>query len=270
MSDAGTTRRMAVALGVSLALHASSVAAFLAMPVRAGLDAPAAVVQARGEPLRPVRITLVPMPPRRRAETPAERLRPPQEPSATTPLALPHAEEAALPVPVLPPTPVGPTRPDFRPAPWTASGLARAYEARPPAPDAGALVQAQAGPPEEAWSDPLPPPARHAAAGADAARPTCEAPARAGVRTGAEALDLPAPEYPDESRRLGEEGLVLLEVEVLADGRAGRIRILQASDYPRLAEAAVAAVRQAWFRPAMVDGAAVRSLVEIPVRFRLD
>jgi len=270
MDETRTTRRMAVALGVSLALHASSVAAFLAMPVRAGLDAPAAAVQARGEPLRPVRITLVPMPPRRRAETPAERLRPPQEPSVTTPLALPHAEEAALPVPVLPPTPVGPTRPDFRPAPSANPRVARAHEARPPDLQMGALVEAQPKPRQEAWSDPLPPPARHEVTGAAAARPACDPLARAGVRTGAEAVDLPAPEYPDESRRLGEEGLVLLEVEVRADGRAGRIRVLRASAYPRLDEAAVAAVRQARCRPAMVDGAAVRSVVEIPVRFRLD
>ena len=270
MSDAGTTRRAAVALVLSLAVHASSVAAFLVMPVRGGLDAPASVAQARGEPLRPVQITFVPMPPRRRAEAPAEEPPSPQRPPATRALALPRAREVWHPAPGLSPRPNMPTRADLLPASSTDPRLARVPEARPPDLAAAALVAPQPESREDAWSDPLPPPERHEVTGAAAARLRCDPPARAGVRTGAEVLDLPAPEYPDESRRLGEEGLVLLEVEVLADGRAGRIRVLRASAYPRLDEAAVAAVRKARFRPAMAGGAAVRSLVEVPVRFRLD
>jgi protein TonB len=86
----------------------------------------------------------------------------------------------------------------------------------------------------------------------------------------AEIASLPTPEYPPRSRRLGEEGLVLLEVEVLPDGRAGTVRVLRAPDYPRLVDAAIEAVRSAAFRPATTDGRPVRAFVEVPIRFRLD
>jgi len=97
-----------------------------------------------------------------------------------------------------------------------------------------------------------------------------EAAVNAGVRTGAEVVDLPAPEYPLRSRRLGEEGLVLVEVEVLANGRAGTVRVVRAPPYPRLVDAAVKAVRSAKFKPAAARGTPVPSLVEIPIRFQLD
>jgi protein TonB len=82
-------------------------------------------------------------------------------------------------------------------------------------------------------------------------------------------VSLPTPEYPPRSRRLGEEGLVLLEVEVLPDGRAGKVRVLQAPPYERLVEAAIEVVRRAKFKPATVDGTAVRATVEVPIRFKL-
>jgi len=87
---------------------------------------------------------------------------------------------------------------------------------------------------------------------------------------GAEVVSLPLPEYPPRSRRLGEEGLVLIEVEVLPDGTAGKIRVLQSPGYPRLVAAAIEAVQKAKFKPAMSQGVPVSATVEIPVRFRLD
>jgi TonB family protein len=86
---------------------------------------------------------------------------------------------------------------------------------------------------------------------------------------GAEVADFPAPEYPPQSRGLGEEGFLLLEVEILPDGRAGKVRVLHDPGYPRLVAAAVEAVRKATFKPAMKSGAATRSVVEVPIRFRL-
>ncbi len=95
-------------------------------------------------------------------------------------------------------------------------------------------------------------------------------PATAGIETGVEAVDLPKPEYPRRSRRLGEEGLVLLEVEVLPDGRAGRIRVLNDAGYPRLVQAAIAAVREAHFTPATRNGRSVSTWVQIPFEFTLN
>lgn len=62
------------------------------------------------------------------------------------------------------------------------------------------------------------------------------------------------PVYPRESRRRGEEGTVLLEVEVRPDGRVGMIKILQSSGYPRLDQAAVEALRKAQYVQKSGDG----------------
>lgn len=91
----------------------------------------------------------------------------------------------------------------------------------------------------------------------------------AGVAKGASAIDLPAPRYPLMSRRLGEEGLVTLEVEVLADGRVGKVRVMRDPGFARLRDAAVDAVRRARFEPARRDGRPVASRIIVPVRFRL-
>lgn len=94
--------------------------------------------------------------------------------------------------------------------------------------------------------------------------------AKAGVRTGVEVLDLPRPRYPLVSRRRGEEGVVLLRVEVLANGRAGAIDILRDPGFPRLTEAALQVVRKARFRPATQAGTPVKDTVQIPFRFILE
>ncbi len=91
-----------------------------------------------------------------------------------------------------------------------------------------------------------------------------------GTRTGAKVLSLPRPRYPYLSRRLGEEGLVLLEVEVLPSGRAGRITVVEEPGHPRLVEAARKAARKARFKPATRNGRPVRSSVQIPFRFILE
>ncbi|MFQ5415344.1 MAG: TonB family protein [Phycisphaerae bacterium] len=101
------------------------------------------------------------------------------------------------------------------------------------------------------------------AVSSDAARST------PGVKTGVEVVRLPRPRYPLLSRRLGEAGLVVLEVEVLADGRAGAIHIVRDAGYPRLARSAKRAVRKAKFKPATRDGRPVRDVVRIPFRFVL-
>ncbi len=91
----------------------------------------------------------------------------------------------------------------------------------------------------------------------------------AGVETGVEMLDLKAPKYPSLSRRQGEEGLVLLLVEVLPSGAVGDITVLQDAGFRRLAEAAIDAARQGRFKPATRDGYPVRATVRIPFRFVL-
>jgi len=80
----------------------------------------------------------------------------------------------------------------------------------------------------------------------------------------------PLPPYPLVARRLGKEGVVLLEVVVAPDGRAADVRMIRSSGFAPLDESAVTTVRERWrFVPARRDGVAVESRVTVPIRFRL-
>lgn len=54
------------------------------------------------------------------------------------------------------------------------------------------------------------------------------------------------PDYPPMSKRLGEEGTVVLELYVLEDGRVGEAKVKTSSGFPRLDEAALKHVKRAW------------------------
>jgi protein TonB len=80
----------------------------------------------------------------------------------------------------------------------------------------------------------------------------------------------PLPPYPMVARRLGMEGVVLLDVLVVADGHAADVRVQQSSGHPVLDEAALTTVRREWrFVPARRGGVPVESRVTVPIRFRL-
>jgi len=80
----------------------------------------------------------------------------------------------------------------------------------------------------------------------------------------------PLPPYPLVARRLGKDGVVLLEVLVAPDGRAADVRMIRSSGFAPLDESAVTTVRERWrFVPARRDGVAVESRVTVPIRFRL-
>nr|WP_283773074.1 energy transducer TonB [Craterilacuibacter sp. RT1T] len=81
-------------------------------------------------------------------------------------------------------------------------------------------------------------------------------------------LDNPAPVYPERARARGEEGRVVLRVEVGADGRVRDISILHSSGFPRLDRAARDAVERWRFTPARRGNRAVADRVDVPIRFR--
>ena len=83
-------------------------------------------------------------------------------------------------------------------------------------------------------------------------------------------LKNPAPTYPDEARRQGQEGVVLLSVDVDSSGRVNELNIKQSSGYALLDDSAVRAVRRWRFEPARVGSLTLDSKVEIPVRFQLE
>ncbi len=81
----------------------------------------------------------------------------------------------------------------------------------------------------------------------------------------------PLPPYPLVARRLGMEGVVLLDVLVAPDGHAAEVRVARSSGFPPLDDAAAKTVRERWrFIPAARAGSPVESRVTVPIRFRLD
>jgi periplasmic protein TonB len=69
-------------------------------------------------------------------------------------------------------------------------------------------------------------------------------------RTDAAHLNNPAPQYPALSRRLGEQGKVMLDVYILPDGSVGEIKLNRSSGFPRLDNAALQAVKNWKYVPA--------------------
>jgi periplasmic protein TonB len=80
-------------------------------------------------------------------------------------------------------------------------------------------------------------------------------------------LQPPAPKYPPESKRSGEEGLVVLRVLINELGRAARVEVERSSGYSRLDAAARAAVERALFKPYLENGVPRMALAMIPVEF---
>ena len=78
-----------------------------------------------------------------------------------------------------------------------------------------------------------------------------------------------APIYPATSRRRSEEGDVVLDVLVGADGRVTQITVAGSSDFERLDKAAVAAVQQWRFVPGRVAGEPQAMRLRVPIRFQL-
>lgn len=79
----------------------------------------------------------------------------------------------------------------------------------------------------------------------------------------------PKPVYPAVARRRGMQGVVLLNVEVNANGRVTRIKILQSSGFRILDVAAIQSVEQWKFIPGSKGGINAASIVKIPIRFSL-
>jgi len=95
-------------------------------------------------------------------------------------------------------------------------------------------------------------------------------PAAAARDRDARPLQQPAPEYPIAAVRAGQEGTVLVRAEIDASGKPGNVELAQRSRSRDLDRAALAAVRTWTFEPAIRDGKAVASTVQVPVDFRLD
>lgn len=169
---------------------------------------------------------------------------PPSKPAPPKPAPAP----SEVPKP-LPPTPSGPPSP-------------RAVTAPPPSPSTVQQAPAQSSA-AVASAPPVASPAPQAEAK--------EAPqAITPPRSDAAHLNNPPPPYPSLSRRLREEGRVVLDVYILADGRVGETRLRRSSGHSRLDEAALDAVRRWRYVPARRGDEPIPFWYVQPVDFRLD
>jgi protein TonB len=203
-------------------------------------------------------------------------------PSRTQPIAVPSEASVALffePAPtIVPPTadmpptsaPPPPASMPVQDTPLVPEAPSPVTQAPTPTPPATVLPHR---PPARALASPtaprLPAPAETQSAALGSALLTAVAPLVpprpvAGMETNQ------APGYPDIARRRGEQGRVLLRVNVSADGTPLDVELAETSGHPSLDSAALSAVRQWRFVPATEAGRFVPAIAEVPIRFRLD
>lgn len=79
-----------------------------------------------------------------------------------------------------------------------------------------------------------------------------------------------APKYPRLSKRLREEGTVLLELLISKEGTVNEVAIKESSGYPRLDRAAMKAVKRWRYTPAHQGNETIAYRYEQPVRFSMN
>ena len=234
---ADRTSRRAGAI-VAIALHVGAAVALLSYePARTALLAVA-----------PIMIDLITPPP-------------PPEPPPAARLELPQPKPVAKPVAkvVQPPKPVVQPKAIAEPPPILAapSEAPAVVIAAPPAPPGPTIGSAQ---PADAASG-----GSAAAVGGSGAGVSITPPIfNAGY------LENPSPAYPPVSRRMREQGRVMLRVLVNTRGTADEVQVRTSSGISRLDEAAVETVKRWKFVPAKRGNDAVSAWVLIPISFTLE
>lgn len=87
------------------------------------------------------------------------------------------------------------------------------------------------------------------------------------VTSGVEYIRMPQFVYPEMSRRMGEQGRVVLRVLVNEKGQPEKVQVQTSSGYARLDEASRQASLRAQFKPYMEDGRPVAVYVLLPFSY---
>jgi protein TonB len=289
-------------VAVSLLLHGAALAAFFGLDEGATVEvgspimvevvmlSPAGGSEAGGDPeteAAPLEAAAAPQPPERNS-LPAQPPKP-RAKSLPAPAPAPQPRQAELtpPIPMAEPVTQRPTAQlaeAAEPSPLSRAPAPLDSTAETPAPQASAPTVAP--PPEK----PAAPETRQAAQSASlpsaagtAAEQTPTPPAihgegagvpgQEGASGGSDASPLAGnapPEYPFLARKKGQEGLVLVLAKITDEGWVENVSLAKSSGHSSLDEAALAAVRQWRFQPALQNGRPVSSSLEQPIRFRLD
>lgn len=81
-------------------------------------------------------------------------------------------------------------------------------------------------------------------------------------------ISSPAPQYPAQALRRGEQGTVMISARIGPDGVPVSVDVARSSGSRTLDRAAVDAVRRWRFRPALADGQPTTGQVQVPISFR--
>ncbi len=77
------------------------------------------------------------------------------------------------------------------------------------------------------------------------------------------------PEYPQGARQRGEEGIVILELDISAEGTVDHVRVFKSCGFPELDQAAIQAAKRAPFNSARQGSVNVPYTVRLPLDFHL-
>jgi protein TonB len=130
------------------------------------------------------------------------------------------------------------------------------------APLANAITLPQPAPAAPAEPVPVMVAAVSAAAGAPAPGPKT-------ITSGVEYIQPPQPVYPTQSKRMGEQGKVILRILVNEKGLPDQVIVQSSSGSARLDEAGRQAALRALFKPHLEDGRPVAVFVIVPLNFQL-
>ena len=183
------------------------------------------------------------------AEPPPPPPKPPEPVKPPDPPNIPPPPKPVQPVLTPPPTPQPPTpEPPAVLAAPTAAPTAPAVPAAPPAP-----------PPPPA--PPAPPPAP----------PAPPPPAKVELPSSkADYLHNPPPEYPRMSKRLGEQGKVVVRVLIGPDGAPQKVELQTSSGFERLDKSAMDAAMRWRYVPGKRGGVAEAMWYQVPIQFTLE
>lgn len=102
-----------------------------------------------------------------------------------------------------------------------------------------------------------------------AAPPAPVSPGPKTITSGVEYVQAPQPVYPQMSKRMGEQGKVVLLVLVNEKGMPDQVKVQTSSGSSRLDEAGRQAALRALFKPHVEDGHPVAVYVIVPLTFQL-